>query len=372
VDRLHEAVAEAGTDTPDELLHEAGSKTTIRGALGNALNVLNKASNGAILAASADLLGSTSINASASGLSEGFFNADTNPEARLLSIGGICEDAMSGILAGLSTYGRHVGAGSSYGAFIGALGHIASRLHAIGSQARQQIKTEPFNPYILVCAHAGLKTGEDGPTHADPQPLQLLQENFPAGTVITMTPWDPQEVWPLLIAALAKRPAVVVPFVTRPNETIIDRAALGLAPPKSTTKGLYALRKANGKGDGALVLQGSEVAYAFVETALPMLEKDGVDLDVFYVSSAELFSMLPEDERQELYPESVAMHAIGITGFTLPTLYKWVRSERGIENSMHPFQNGHFLGSGPGEVVLREAGLDGESQYKAIMDHIKG
>ncbi len=35
---------------------------------------------------------------------------------------------------------------------------------------------------ILVCAHAGLKTGEDGPTHADPQPLQLLQENFPAGT----------------------------------------------------------------------------------------------------------------------------------------------------------------------------------------------
>jgi len=32
---------------------------------------------------------------------------------------------------------------------------------------------------VLVCAHAGLKTGEDGPTHADPQPLQLLQENFP-------------------------------------------------------------------------------------------------------------------------------------------------------------------------------------------------
>ncbi|HEY4640984.1 MAG TPA: hypothetical protein VII75_06540 [Thermoanaerobaculia bacterium] len=27
-----------------------------------------------------------------------------------------------------------------------------------------------------------LKTGEDGPTHADPQPLQLLQENFPLGS----------------------------------------------------------------------------------------------------------------------------------------------------------------------------------------------
>jgi len=371
VEKLHAAVAAAGTDTPEELALEPGSKTTLRGALGTALGVLNKASDGAILAASADLLGSTSINASAAGFADGYYNAETNPEARLLSVGGICEDAMSGILAGLSTYGRNVGAGSSYGAFIGALGHIASRLHAIGSQARQQIQPGPYNPYILVCAHAGLKTGEDGPTHADPQPLQLLQENFPEGTVITMTPWDPQEVWPLLVAALAKRPAVVAPFVTRPNETVIDREALGLAPASATGKGLYALRKANGKGDGALVLQGSEVAYAFVETALPMLEKDGVDLNVYYVSSAELFSLLPDEERQEIYPESVAMKAMGITGFTLPTLYKWVRSDRGLNGSMHPFQQGHFLGSGPGEVVLKEAGLDGESQYKAIVNFIK-
>ena len=122
----------------------------------------------------------------------------SNPEARrLLSIGGICEDAMAGIMAGLSTYGRHIGVASSYGAFIAPLGHIAARLHAIGGQARWSLAMEPYRPMILVCAHAGLKTGEDGPTHADPQPLQLLQENFPRGTAITLTPWEPQEVWPL-------------------------------------------------------------------------------------------------------------------------------------------------------------------------------
>ena len=60
----------------------------------------------------------------------------------------------------------------------------------------------PVPTAILVCAHAGLKTGEDGPTHADPQPLQLVQENFPQGTVITLTPWDPAEIWPLVTAAL--------------------------------------------------------------------------------------------------------------------------------------------------------------------------
>ena len=42
----------------------------------------------------------------AQGWPDGFYNADTNPDARLLSVGGICEDAMSGILAGISTYGR--------------------------------------------------------------------------------------------------------------------------------------------------------------------------------------------------------------------------------------------------------------------------
>jgi len=93
----------------------------------------------------------------------------------------------------------------------------------------------------VICAHAGLKTGEDGPTHADPQPLQLLQGNFPRGTLITLTPWDPQEIWFLLAAALSKRPAVIAPFVTRPNETVVDRKALGLAPARSAAGGIYRL-----------------------------------------------------------------------------------------------------------------------------------
>jgi hypothetical protein len=38
--------------------------------------------------------------------------------------------------------------------------------------------------------------------------------------------------------------------------------------------------------------------------------------------------------------------------------------------SLHPFQNGHFLGSGQGHVVLAEAGLDGESQYQAIRRYL--
>jgi transketolase len=372
VEAIYDAALSSGDSRPAELELAPGSTATLRAELGKALGWYNKASGGSILAAAADLMGSTSVNLAGAGFPEGFFNASSNPEARLLSLGGICEDGMSGILSGLSAYGHHVGVASSYGAFIAALGHVSARLHAIGCQSRQAIvENEPYKPMILVCAHAGLKTGEDGPTHADPQPLQMMQENFPAGTAITLTPFDPAELWPLVTAAFARRPAVIVPFVTRPNETVPDREKLGLAPASEAASGLYRLRKANGKGDGSIVLQGSEVALAFVEDALPLLEKDGIDLNVYYVASAELFDSLPREEREKIFPDSVAQEAMGITGFTLPTIYRWVSSERGRAATLHPFMKGHFLGSGPGTRVLQEAGLDGESQYKAIAAYVK-
>ncbi|MBN1270288.1 MAG: hypothetical protein JXB04_11925 [Kiritimatiellae bacterium] len=359
---------------PDELVLKPGAATTLRAALGDVLGYLNRQSGGAFLTAAADLLGSTSASNSAKGFPEGFLQFQKNPDARLFASGGICEDAMAGILAGLSTYGWHIGAGSSYGAFLAPLGHIAARLHAIGNQARRAlVPDEPYKPFILICAHAGLKTGEDGPTHADPQPLQLLQENFPLGTMITLTPWDPQEIWPLMITALQKRPAVVAPFVTRPNEKVLDRAALGLAPAGETAKGVYRLLGADPdrKRDGTIVLQESAVAYAFVEEALPLIRQAGFNLNVFYVSSAELFDLLPAAQQARIFPTSLANEAMGITGFTLPTMYRWVRSAGGLAHTLHPYGKGHYLGSGQGSVVLREAGLDGESQFKAIDAYVK-
>jgi transketolase len=370
VEAVYDLARASGGSIPQELALAPGSVTTLRNELGRVLNHYNKASGGAVLAAAADLLGSTSVNVSAKGFPEGYFNARTNPGSRILSIGGICEDAMCGILAGASSYGRHIGAGSSYGAFIAPLGHISARLHAIGNQARRAIADDPYKPFFLICAHAGLKTGEDGPTHADPQALQLLEENFPAGTAITLTPWDPAEMWPLVTEALARRPAVIAPFVTRPNERVLDRGKLGLAPATEAVTGVYRLRRAS-KSDGAVVLQGSGVTYAFVEQALPLFEREGIDLDVFYIASAELFDALPPDERERIFPAEAGRTAIGITGFTLPTMYRWIRSEEGRAATLYPFRKGHFLGSGQAQKVLAEAGLDGESQFRAVAKFVK-
>ncbi len=112
------------------------------------------------------------------------------------------------------------------------------------------------------------------------------------------------------------------------------------------------------------------MTYAFVSEALPLLDSEGIDCRVYYVASAELFDALPRERRRELFPEEHAQTAMGITGFTLPTMYRWVRSRSGLEASLHPYRRGHYLGSGQGEVVLAEAGLDGESQFAAVRKYL--
>ena len=360
-------------EIPAELLTPAGEATTLRASLGNVFNYFNRETGGALFSGAADLYGSTSIKNANKGFPDGFWNAVTNPGSRLLAVGGICEDAMGALMAGISTYGRSLGAASSYGAFIAALEHIAARLHGIGQQGKKDYNDEPYNPFFLVAAHAGLKTGEDGPTHADPQPLQLLQENFPRGVAVTLTPWDPNEMWPLVTAALRHRPAVIVPFVTRPNETVFDREALGLPPVTAAVKGVYALQRADASRPrhGTLVLQGSGVTNTFVAEVLPEIRRRNLNLNIFYVASSELFDLLPEEEQQAIFPDELRREAMGITGFTLPTMYRWVTSDTGLKRTLHPFRDGRFLGSGQAHKVLEEAGLHGTGQLQAVLDYVE-
>lgn len=362
----YEAAQMENGNIPSEFILEPGTSTTLRAELGKVLNYYNQKSNGAFLVASADLMGSTSVDKTGHGFGQGFFNAATNPETRLFAGGGICEDAISGLVSGLGTYGEHIGIASSYAAFMAPLGHIAARLHAIGNQARQAISREAYRPMILVCAHAGLKTGEDGPTHADPQALQLLQENFPQGTIYTLTPWDPQELWTLMTTSLAHRPAIIAPFVTRPNEIVPDRTSLELAPATAARTGIYLLKPAEDVKAPSIVLQGSGVTMTFINNVLPELLEQGLDLNIYYVACAEIFNALPESEQMRIFPEFQAQKAMGITGFTLPTMYKWIRSDLGRKMTLHPYQKGHYLGSGQADMVLAEAGLDPKGQFDGI------
>ena len=357
---------------PESLQYKPGDAVTLRAALGTTLGELNRSTGGAFIAAAADLAGSTSISSANKHFPQGFYNAKTNPESRLHAVGGICEDAMGAFMSGISSFESHIGVSSSYGAFIAAMEHVPARAHAIGQQMKELSTGRPYNTWMLVCAHAGAKTGEDGPTHADPQPLQLLQECFPGKTMITLTPWDAREMWPMVVTALRHRPAVLAPFVTRPADTIVDREALRLPPAISAAKGVYALRTADPTAkqyNGTLVLQGNAVATIFMQEVLPRLDKAGFNFNVYYVASVELFNLLPQEERDRIFPEKLAFESMGITDFTLPTLYRWVRSDDGLRRTLHPFRGGHFLGSGAAAKVLEEAGIHADGQWKAISEY---
>ncbi len=353
------------TTVPDGLELAPGATTALRQQLGKVLGHLNRVSGGGVLIAAADLLGSTAIDMAAADFPKGFYRRDVNPGSRTMPFG-ICEDGLMAAMTGVSGFCHHIGAGASYGAFIAPLGHIAVRVHAISDEMRQHTNPGPRHPVILVSGHAGMKTGEDGPTHADPQSLQLMQENFVPGAAVTLTPWEPAEIWPMMAAALQARPSVIVPYVTRPGEVVPDRSAHGLAPAADSVRGFYKLRTATGKPDATIVLQGSEVTFAFVEETMSLLAAAGIDLDVFLVTSIELFDRLDVADRERVFPESVAQQAMGITGFTLPTIYRWIRSDRGRAHTLHPFRKGHYLGSGAGHMVVREAGLDGAGQLAGI------
>ncbi len=361
-------------EPPETLRLEPGQSIALKDALGRGLAELNRRSGGALILSSADLAGSTSIAKAAEAFGAGFYHSSRNPASRLLATGGICEDAMGAILSGLSSYGAHLAVGSSYGAFIAALEHVSARLHAIGQQAALETQAKARNPYLMVCGHAGLKTGEDGPTHADPQCLQLLQDNFPMGACITLTPWEPGSVWPCLLAGLQQRPALLAIFVTRPPELVPDRQLLGLPKAETAAFGLEQWRTGDRQAKpyhGSLVLQGSDVALTFTQEVLAKLDSEGLNMNVFVVTSAELFDALPAEEQEALFPEACMAEAMGITGFTGSTLHRWVASPAGRAHSRHAFSRGRYLGSGPAEQVMEEAGLDAASQWQAVLDYAR-
>ena len=354
---------------PAEFVFQPGQNPTLRATMAQALAKISKDTNGTLIVATADLSGSTGAGKIAYD-SKGFYNKKNNPNSRLISSGGITEDGLSAVMSGVSAYGKQLGVAASYGAFTSAMMHTQARLHAIGQQAYEEATGKGKNTFIIFTGHAGLPTGPDGPTHADPQMLQLIAEDFPKGAAITLTPLDANDVWPSLTAALNKRPAVLYPVVTRPNVKITDRATFGSAKQDQAKNGVYAIYK-HPQAQGTVILQGSGVGEIFVQEVLLRIKQENLPLNIYYVVSPELFDMLSPTEQAKVLPVGELYRAIAITDFTIPTMRRWLKSVKGEEMSLHPFKKGKYLTSGQAVDCYKEAGLDGESQYAQIKKYLQ-
>jgi transketolase len=357
-------------DAPAQFVFRPEDKPTLRGVMADALAYIGKETGASMLVASADLGGSTGVSVVAKPYAKGFYNKNTNAESKLISGGGICEDGLSAVMSGVSAYGSHIGIAASYAAFTSSMMHTAARLHAIGQQCYEEATGKPRHTFIIFNGHAGIPTGEDGPTHADPQALQLIAEDFPNGCAITLTPLDANDIWPCLTSAFGKRPAVLYPTVTRPNVKVTDRAAIGADAAFNAKNGVYSLHKAKGLARGVIIIQGSGVGEIFVNGTLPALLKEGIELNVYYVTSRELFTALSEAEQEAILPPEDKKRAIAVTDFTLPTMYCWLKSEMSAKYSLSPFKYGKYMSSGKAPDVYKEARLDKEGQLAQIKEYL--
>ena len=171
----------------------------------------------------------------------------------------------------------------------------------------------------------------------------------------------------LLSAALARHAAVIAVFVTRPNETVPTVPPWGLRRPERRRRACTACCAAREKGPtGNDRPPGKRSCLCLCPGDAAAARKEGIDLEAYYVASAELFDMLSPARREKAFPEDAAARAHGDHRLHPAHDAPLDHGERGRRWTLHPFRKGHFLGSGQAERVMKEAGLDGRGQLAAI------
>lgn len=388
-------------DTPDSPikavapanLTAAPGKASFREQYVKTMGYLNQITNNTFWVVSADLLSSTlpGITAFLGGKGEGykyaeseFYYGENNRDSRILHGGGITEDGNAGLLLGLGSIGTYTGVSTSYGAFQ-SLAHTHVRVSVGPSGSHER---ELRAPIEIGAFHASLWTGPDGVrTHADPQALSTWWENFPYGSVISLLPIDPNEIYPLTIAAYRKRPVAIIPFIARPDGVAFDREKLGFAPATEAAKGGYILKAAKpGKVHGTVVLQGAGVAKIFIEEVMPKLEEKW-NFNLAVITSPELFRMQSYEYRNMVLPyqdeDQTRRHTVAITEFTEGTIRPYVDA-LGLRYSLFSYKPVSQLGKDPSETesvgpygsgepdeIFREAHLDAQGQYQAVNSYLE-
>ena len=228
----------------------------------------------------------------------------------------------------------------------------------MANAVRMTLINNAINPrassfFIMLAAHDGPETGEDGPTHHGLFWMSLFTA-YPG--IKVYKPLDANEAIEMLFYAAGRGEPIVFSAV-RPGTPVLKRGN-GVPPAREAIYGAYVFKpfRQNGKPKKVLAISGGQVM-ANVLTILPELEEKS-DIKIVAVTSPELYeelrrtdpqkaaSILSDEERQYV----VALHN-GWRGFLYPFLLPADHADR-------IFGMDEFSRSGKPDEIYRAAGFD--------------
>jgi transketolase len=251
---------------------------------------------------------------------------------------------------------RPFSAFASYGVFTCMMAN-AVRMTLINSDVNPAARAF----FIVLAAHDGPETGEDGPTHHGLFWMSLFTA-YPG--IKVYKPLDANEAVEMLFHA-AKRGEPVAFSAVRPG-TPVFRRGNGVPLARSAVNGAYVFKAFSGTGKPrkVLVVAGGQVMANLLEI-LPRMEERW-DIKIVAVTSPQLFEelrrldpakaaeILPDEER----PLVTALHN-GWPGFLYPFLLPPDYQERAIGID-------RFSRSGKPDEIHRNAGFDPESLWERL------
>jgi len=231
-------------------------------------------------------------------------------------------------------------------------------------------KTKGF--FIMLAAHDGPETGEDGPTHQGLFWMSLF-DAYPG--IKVYKPLDANEAVEMLFHSLEHGEPVAL-SVMRPGTPVFKRGLTedgrySVPPAREANNGAYVFKPFDGNGKKKVVLAvcGGQVM-ANVLAILPELEQN-LDVKIVAVTSPELFerlrerdlkkaqAVLSDEERQYV----ITLHN-GWSGFMWRFLLPGNYEQRTLEIDK-------FLKAGPPKEVYEMAKFDAEGIKEQILNAIK-
>jgi transketolase len=264
----------------------------------------------------------------------------------------------------------HGAEGDALAAFRGRNLHFGIREHAMGSVANGMALFGGWRPYcatflvfsdymrpsirlaalshlptVFVFTHDSFWVGEDGPTH---QPIEHVASLRLIPNLNVWRPADAVEVAAAWAEACASAHTPSVLLFTRQKLPLLPHAE-GVDHAAQVAKGGYVLVEASGGVPSVvLIATGSEVGAAVEARAA--LEASGTPTRVVSMPCVERFDAQPADYRAQVLPKSA--RKVSIEAGVTQAWWRFV-GEDGLTLGID-----HFGASAPGEVLVKQFGLD--------------